>query len=132
MYLRFITTYTNEYDEESTGVFQCLGHLLRSETTYDYDKEILESIRVWFNDNLERPDRFNKQSRSNKRNNIALSWFKSTALDHIKNMYNLIPIFEHYNLKILVIKQEKIGRIIFQDEYQAVAIPFNKETSKVR
>jgi len=131
MYLRFITNYFDEYGKESTGVFQCLGYLIRSESTYDYDKEKLEEIRVWFNTYLEKPDRFNKQSRKNGKN-VALSWFKNTAVDHIRNMYDLVSIFENYDFRIQVIKKEKIGRIIFQDEYQAVAIPYNKQKSKVK
>ena len=130
MYLRFITEYIHEDGDKATGVFQCLGHLIRSKETFDYDMDRLKLIRSWFNEHLDRPTKFNK-GLNKKRNNVALSWFKSSAKEHIGKMYDLIPIFENYDLKIFIIKQERIGRIIFEDKYQAVAIPFNKEKSKV-
>jgi len=130
MYLRFITEFINEWNENQTGVFQALGHLIRSDHTFEYDKQKLEEIRAWFNNNLEKPDRFNKHSNKNK-SNIAISWFKDTSNLHVKKMYDLIPIFENYNILIQVIKKENPGYKIFEDEFQVVTIPHGKDKKEV-
>lgn len=130
MYIRFITKYKDELQETNTGVFQALGYLIRSEATFQYDKEKLEEIRNWFNSNLEKPNRFNKHSNQHK-SNIAISWFKDSASSHLAKMYDLIPIFQNYNLNIDIIKKENPGYKVFEDEYQVVTIPHNKEKSSV-
>jgi len=130
MYLRFIVEFTNEWNERKTGVFQALGHLIRLEETYEYDRQRLHEIREWFNQELERPKRFNKHSNKNKQN-VAISWFKDTAFLHLEKMYDLVPIFENYNLQIEVIKKERPGYKVFEDKYQIVTIPHGKDKSKV-
>ena len=130
MYIRFITEYINERDKQSTGVFQALGYLVRSNQTFDYHKEQLEEIRLWFNKNLEIPDKFHKSSNKHA-NNIALSWFKHTATEHLQRMYDLIPIYENYGIQVEVIKIEKPGYIIYEDEYQVATLPFNKDRKRV-
>ena len=130
MYLRFTTVYTNEWNEESTGVFQALGYLIRNEEVFEFDRENLNNIRNWFNTNLERPDRFNKHSNKNKQN-IAISWFKDTSKIHLKKMYELVSIFENYSLKIEIIKTENPGYKVYEDKYQIVTIPHGKDKHKV-
>jgi hypothetical protein len=130
MYLRFITEYKNEWNEDVTGVFQALGHLIRSNEVFDYDKERLEAIRNWFNKELERPEKFNKHSNKNK-SNVAISWFKDSAKQHLENMYALIPIFDNYGIQIEVIKTQNPGYKVFEDNFQVVTIPHGKDKSKV-
>lgn len=108
--------------------FQALGFLIRSKATSENDRALLKHIRAWFNAELERPARFNKAS---ARSNIALSWYKSTATEHISHMYALVPIFENYDLLITVVKSRQPGYIVFEDDHQVVAIPFNKARGRV-
>jgi len=130
MYLRFISSYTNEWDEPSTGVFQALGHLIRDEDVFEYDRVRLKEIRTWFNVHLERPTKFNKTSNKNK-SYVAISWFKDTAIEHLERMYDLIPIYENYDLRIETIKRGNPGYVVFEDEFQISTIPFGKEKSEV-
>lgn len=130
MYLRFITEFENEWGERETGVFQALGHLIRSDDVFEYDRKRLKKIRAWFNAKLDRPSRFNKHANKHK-SNVAISWYKDTSKEHLKNMYNLIPIFENYGLQVDVIKKENPGYKVFEDEYQVVTIPHGKEKSEV-
>ena len=46
-------------------------------------------------------------------------------------MYDLVPLFESYNIQVQIIKKEKAGYVIFEDEFQIVTIPYGKEKSKV-
>ena len=131
MYIRFITEFINEYDEKETGVFQALGFLLRSYHVQDYDATRLEEIRTWFSKYLDKPTKFNK-SKSKNNENAAICWYKSNSKEHIKRMYDLIPIFENYDIVITVIKRENPGYIIYEDKYQIATLPLGKDKNKVR
>lgn len=130
MYLRFITEFKNEWGEQETGVFQALGYLIRSEQVFEYDRQRLKEIREWFNKELDRPKRFNKHSNKNKAN-VAISWFKDSANQHLKNMYDLVPIFDNYGIRIEIIKKENPGYKVFEDSFQIVTIPHGKDKSEV-
>lgn len=130
MYLRFTTQFKNEYGQPETGVFQALGYLIRSEQVFDYDHARLKEIQAWFNRELERPKRFNKHSSKNK-GDVAISWFKDSATEHLKNMYDLIPIFENYEIQVELIKKENPGYKVYEDDFQIVTLPHGKEKSEV-
>ena len=130
MYLRFITEFTNEWDEQQTGVFQALGFLIRSTDIFEYDRERLKEIREWFDKELDRPSRFNKHSNKHKAN-VAISWFKDTAKEHLEHMYDMIPIFDTYGITVEVIKKENPGYKIYEDNFQVVTIPHGKEKGEV-
>ena len=98
MFIRFIVEFKNSDGEIETGVFQAAGFLRQSQKTYDYDKKHLLELRDWFNHNLEKPSRFNKAKRKNG-SNVSLSWFKSTATEHLQKMYEMKQIFDKYEIR---------------------------------
>ena len=126
MFIRFITEFKNDSDETETGVFQAAGFLRQSDKTYDYDKKNLLEIKEWFNCYLEKPNRFNKARRKNGLN-ISLSWFKSTATEHLQKMYEMKQILDKYDIEVTVIKRENPGYIIYEDDYQVSTLPHGKD-----
>ncbi len=48
-------------------------------------------LRVWFSENLDRPDRFSNSSSKGyyRRSTKGLSWFKASAKEHIRKPSNL-------------------------------------------
>jgi len=130
MFLRFITKYEDDWGEEATGVFQALGYLIRSDQVFEYDRQRLKDIREWFNKKLDQPKRFNKHS-NKKKSNVAISWYKDSAKQHLKNMYDLVPIFDIYGITIEIIKKENPGYIVFEDDFQVVTIPHGKDKAEV-
>ncbi|OSZ82756.1 hypothetical protein CAP35_05695 [Chitinophagaceae bacterium IBVUCB1] len=122
MFIRFITEFKNEYDEIETGVFQAVGYLCRTDVMYDYDKKHLMEIRGWFNANLEKPTRFSKSLKKNAPK-VSLAWFKSTATEHLKRMYEMKVIIEKYDITVLVIKRENPGYIVYEDDFQVSTLP---------
>jgi uncharacterized short protein YbdD (DUF466 family) len=51
-------------------------------------------------------------------------WFKSSATHHIGRIYQMVYILEQYNLYVRVLKKERPGYIVYEDEHQVVAEPF--------
>jgi hypothetical protein len=130
MYLRFITEFKNDNKEIVTGVFQAAGFLRENIHTFDYDKERLEKIKKWFNNNLAAPNKFSK-SKSKNPANVSLSWFKSSAIEHLKWMYEMKEIIGRYDIHVEVIKRENPGYIVYEDEYQISTIPHRADKNKV-
>jgi hypothetical protein len=62
-------------------------------------------------------------SRHNKRPQ-AISWFKETALEHIEQMHEFQKVLERYWHVVERITAERIGYILYEDEFQAAAHPF--------
>ena len=131
MYIRFITEFKNDYGEIRNGVFQAAGFLRKSEQTYEFDKHRLLEIRNWFNANLNKPSRF---SRSRKKNadTVAISWFKSSAVEHIKWMYDLKAVLEKYDIMVEVVMRDNPGYILFEDDFQVSTLPFKMDREKVK
>jgi len=126
MFIRFTAEFKNEDGDIDTGVFQAAGFLRRSDKTYEYDKNHLLELSDWFNQHLEKPTRFNKPSRKNGLN-ISLSWFKSTATEHLQKMYEMKQILDKYEIEVTVIKRENPGYIIYEDDYQVSTFPHGKD-----
>ena len=126
MFIRFIAEFKNEDDELEKGVFQAAGFIRQSHKTYDYDKNHLLELKDWFNQNLEKPNRFNKAKRKNGLN-VSLSWFKSSATEHLQKMYEMKVILDKYEIEVTIIKRENPGYIIYEDEYQVSTLPHGKD-----
>ena len=88
------------------------------------DEERLVHIRSWFNDNLERPARLAISSLAHGREK-ALSWFKDTANAHIAKMREFQEVLERYGIRVEMITARRLGYILYEDEFQVAAYPFN-------
>lgn len=131
MYIRFITQFKNEEDKQETGVFQAAAFLKLNKLTFQYDIENLEKTLKWFSQNLDRPNKFSN-SKSKNPADVALSWFKSSAKEHLKQMYAPKEILERYGMQVEVVKRLKPGYIVYEDDYQVSTIPHRADKNKVK
>lgn len=131
MYIRFTTEFVNEYGENHTGLFSALRFVRESSLTSDEDVKTLTELRDWFNNNLDAPDKFSNAKNKNPES-ISLSWFKDTAKEHIKKVYDIREVLYHYGIVIEVTTTKKTGYIIYDDDYQVSAIPFKSDRNKVK
>lgn len=88
------------------------------------DIEYLDSIRNWFNLHLEKPTRLSVSSRDHAKAQ-ALSWFKPAATDHIAKMREFQELMERYGVVVEMIKARRLGYVLYEDEFQVAAYPFN-------
>jgi hypothetical protein len=51
-------------------------------------------------------------------------WFKPTATEHIAKVREMSCILEQNGLYVRVIKEQRPGYVVYEDEYQVVAEPF--------
>ncbi len=126
MYLRFVYSTTVNGMKARQGIFQAAAELFDHPTTTLAVRTRLEELRLWFDANLDRPDRFSKtKSRTyHGQHTKGLSWFKPFATDHISKAFELKAILEENEYTIELIKERRLGYVVYEDAYQIVAEPF--------
>ncbi len=127
MYVRFNAIYKTDA-QEIHGIFPVIGHLFKNvtdktNTGESEDERRLWELNNWFRYNLELPD---KITRSNSQNKIpiAVSWFKDTAHEHIKNLREISKIIQRYGVVVEFLHTDNPGYILYEDEFQVFAEPF--------
>ena len=123
MYVRFVTTQQHPDTGVQMGIFQtnvlmpAYGHVA------DWDELRLAALRAWFNEHLEKPERVARSRRPNG-HHAAISWFKSTAVEHITRARELAALLEEYGVPTRMLTTDRPGYVVYEDEYQIVAEPF--------
>ena len=129
MYLRFVVSDIHKESGKELGVFHAVGNLSRSGRLQPYEQEQHDLIRQWFNENLKKPKRFTASKPPFYRKpSKAISWFKDSAFEHITRVRDLAAILEHHRMSVTMLKTDRVGYVVYEDQYQIVAEPFTDET----
>ncbi len=122
MYLRFVVFRMDETSQVEQGVFMAMDELRHGNVLYPYEIELEKELFKWFNKNLKVPGTItDKYGYGTK----AISWFKDSAYEHIDKMRSFVQILESHEYKIKQLKTNRPGKIIYEDDYQIAAVPFN-------
>jgi hypothetical protein len=128
MYLRFVVPKIDLESERELGVFHAIADLRRREALSDYEEEHLDLISDWFNQHLERPTRFTASKRPYyRRQNRAISWFKDSAHRHLNQIRHYVATLQIHGVPVRMLKTDRVGYVVYEDEYQIVAQPFSGE-----
>jgi hypothetical protein len=129
VYLRFVVEDIDEDSNKELGVFHAVRDLREAGKLDRHEEEQHDLIRQWFNQNLEKPSRFTASKPPFYRKQPkAISWFKDNAHDHIARVRELVTILKHHGISVRMLKTERVGYVVYEDEYQVVAEPFRNET----
>ena len=120
MYLRFVVTQIHEDSHQPKGLFIAAHELLDSGDLSLEERAQLRDILTWFNKNLLSPDIANSRNREAHR---AVFWFKSEAEDCISRIWEMAHLLEYHGYLVEMQKYRKLGKIIYEDEYQVAAFP---------
>ena len=125
MYVRFVTAEHDEESHQELGVFQSVYRLRDTGGLTDYEETHLEEVREWFNRNLEKPTRFtNAKPPYYRRRQNGISWFKASAEEHISKIWELIALLDNHGVRVEMINTTRPGYVIYEDNFQIVAVPF--------
>jgi hypothetical protein len=122
-YLRFVVGHKDEDSHVEQGIFQAVARAVEWETITGADADELNTLRTWFNENLEKPTAFGRGKFG-----LGISWFKLDATEHITRIWQMIRILERHGIHIKKIKTDKPGYVVYEDEWQVVAEPFRRGT----
>ncbi|HEX7075605.1 MAG TPA: hypothetical protein VF226_16320 [Hyphomicrobiaceae bacterium] len=80
----------------------------------------------WFEVHLTTPKRFNRSTSKGyyRRNTKGIAWFRDTAKEHISGMYKIKRIAEANGHSVDVIREERVGYVVYEDEFQVIAEPY--------
>ncbi len=126
MYPRFIVADIDEDSEKELGVFHAVGNLREANQLYPHEEEQHDLIRQWFNEHLEKPTRFTASKPPfYRKKNKAISWFKDSAGEHLARVRSLVAILQNHGVLVQMLKTERVGYVVYEDEHQVVAEPFS-------
>ena len=127
MFIRFAISARHERSGQGTGIFSALYALERHGELAPYELEWFRAAETWFNEHLRRPDRLAWSSRPNAPKR-AITWFKASATDHVTRMRELVALLEHKAIAVDEFHSERPGYIVYEDEHQVAAMPFENES----
>ena len=122
-YVRFVVGRKDEDSNVEQGIFQAAGLALERHNVTGSDADELNELRAWFNENLEKPASFGRNTLR-----LGICWFKADATEHISRIREMVHILERNGIYVKKIRTEKPGYVIYEDEWQLVAEPFRKGT----
>ena len=126
MYVRFVVAEVHDDSEGELGVFQATYNLRDAGKLYPYEEAHFDELREWFNTHLEKPTRFTAAKPPHyRKKNRAISWFKDSAQEHIARIREMVAILENHGVRVRMIKTERVGYVVYEDQHQVVAEPFS-------
>lgn len=125
MYLRFVVADIDEDSERELGVFHAVWKLRDQRKLHAHEEQLHDSIRERFNEHLETPKHFTASKPPYyRKKSTAISWFKDTAHEHLARLREMVAILEHHGVSVKMLKANRVGYVVYEDEFQIVAQPF--------
>jgi hypothetical protein len=122
-YVRFVVGRKDEDSHVEQGIFQAAGRALECREVGGSDADDLYELRAWFNENLEKPTSFGRDTLR-----LGICWFKTDATEHISRIWQMVQILERHGIYVKKIRTDRPGYVIYEDAWQLVAEPFRKGT----
>ncbi len=122
-YLRFVIAARDRDSGKRQGLFQATAALAGSGALSPVEVVEYEAVRLWFADNLVRPERLAVSRRPHAKAQ-ALSWFKSGSGGHIDQMRRFQALLEAHGVAVTILRTDRPGYVVFEDELQVAAYPF--------
>jgi hypothetical protein len=125
-FLRFVILKTHPVSGVDDGIFGVAHDLVGSAATDPADRQVLDETLKWFDEHLRSPARFNRTRSKGyyRRANRAISWLRETAVQHIAQMHRLKGVLDRHGYPVAIIREQRVGYVVYEDEYQVVAEPF--------
>jgi hypothetical protein len=124
VFIRFVIENLDPDSGRRQGLFQAGRELRLSGRLSRHDEARHQILLDWFDTHLEKPARLALSSRPGAKAQ-TISWFRDTASEHIKKMREFQQLLEEYGLAVEIIKCGRPGYIVYEDEFQVTAFPFN-------
>jgi hypothetical protein len=124
-FIRFVVGEIHEDSARELGVFQAAFRLRNDGRLLEYEEAVLRETLDWFNEHLEKPSRLTTSKPPHYRKQArAISWFKSSAKEHISRVREIIAILDSHNVSTRMVKTVRPGYVVYEDEFQIAAEPF--------
>jgi hypothetical protein len=125
-FLRFVVSEIHPDSGVKNGLFDLAYTHRDSDEVSEEHRQILADHLAWFAKRLPKPKRFNRSSSKGfyRRATKGIAWFRDTAIEHIARMHEMRRIVEANGHSVELIREERIGYVVYEDDVQVVAEPF--------
>jgi len=120
MFLRFAVTQIDEDSRRPQGVIAAAYVLLDSNELNPEESKELRQLLEWFDNNLPSPPENFYASR-------AIFWFKRSAHETIRRMWEIVRILRLHGYHIEVHKCRGLASITYEDDFQVAAYPSDRD-----
>lgn len=127
MYLRFITDEIDLRTGKPKGMFTLAYELIQARVLSNNDEALLKGSLKWVEVNIPIPTRFSRTSNEYRKNTGGLCWLKSESDEVVSKHWNIKNIVEITGYSIRLVKTENPGKMVYEDEFQIVALPFSNQ-----
>jgi hypothetical protein len=127
MFVRFVIAERDSVSHERKGVFQAVWELRDAGQLAAYEEVWAKRVMEWFGRNMYNPSRLAWSTRPNAPER-AISWFRASATAHIAQVRSLVSLLEHKDIAVEMLTTERPGYVVYEDEHQVVAMPFDNDT----
>ncbi len=124
MFIRFVIHNNDPESGRSQGLFQAISDLEHAGSLSHYQQTQYDLVYEWFRHNLKKPRELSRSKKPHTKN-VALSWFKDTATEHIAKIREICSILNEHDIETKMIRSEKPGYIVYEDSFQVAAEPFS-------
>lgn len=128
MFVRFVIHKNDGDSGRRQGIFQAISELEYEGVLLEHEQREYDEIYEWFRHNLKKPRSFSRSSKPHAKN-VALSWFKDTAVEHLAKMHALSQILNAHGIIVEVLRTNRPGYIVYEDQLQVAAEPFKETTT---
>lgn len=118
MYLRFVTLNEDSRSRKKSGLIIAAIELREEGELDRYELATVNRIIDWFNEHLKVPSMLKRDD-----SNRCISWFKPDAHEPIEMMWELYYLFQTKGISVEVLKENSIGEVRYEDEWQVVSQP---------
>jgi hypothetical protein len=127
-FLRFVLSKRHPGSGFDDGLFGLAYTLRDSPDVILENREALRDSLAWFEKHLPTPKRFNRTTSKGyyRRNTRGIAWFRDSATECIARMHELKRLLEANGHLVSMIREERVGYIVYEDDLQVVAEPFRK------
>lgn len=126
MLIRFVVHRRDRDSGEPLGIFQAM-HFLSDRRQLSANEEARwDELRRWFTANLREPDRLTRSQRPGAPG-AAVCWFRDSAAEHIARAREMVAILAEHGVEARMIRTNRPGYVIYEDEFQVAAEPFRGE-----
>jgi len=124
--VRFVVSQTHAESGVEGGLFGAAYALRDAEDVSQEHRQELSELLLWFEKHLPTPNRFNRTSSKGyyRRNQKGIAWFRDTAEGHLSRMHELKRIAEANGHSVALIREDRVGYVVYEDDVQVIAEPF--------
>jgi len=125
-YLRFVISADHPDSGVADGVFRTAYKLRDDPRVSTTDRELLAEQLAWFSANLQVPKRFNRSTSKGyyRRKTKGIAWLRDDAREHLTRMFEIKRVLEANDYTVHLLREDRVGYIIYSDEVQVIAEPF--------